>query len=962
MAEITRTYVLGVDDLNLVRSRRGNANQLGLALHLALLRYPGFGWRDGERLPAALIDWMAYQTQIPPAAVANYSRRGATHSGHRRVATLHLDLRTFTNRDLGDAKTAAAAVAFATDDGVRIMEGLLAYLRERRMILPSEDVLERIGIAGRARARRRAATALVETLGADHLAALDRLLEVDPVRGTSGLAWLRDIPEAPSADNLHAILERRQVVQALALPPSLGESIHPARLQKFAREGAVAPAFLLSNFGQRRRHATLAAQVAALEVRLADAAIAMFEKLIGALFTRSKRSHEQKFQATARDVGRLMRLFGGTIDAIQTSIEQEHDAFEAIEDAVGWWKLLKVRDQVNALGAMADEDPLVSAASRYPYLRRFAPAFLDAFDFKAPPGGASLLGAIDLLRAHNRSGQRKLPATASAPFAAKHWKGLIFEDGAPNRRLYETAVMATLRDRLRAGDVWVDGTSEYRRFDAYLIARDQALDILADTPLQTDSARWLRERRRTLEARLKQVQSRLRRKDLPGVEMKNGRLKITPHDPVTPPEGEALDGAIDALMPPIRITELLWDVAAETGFLDCFRDLRSGKTHDHPAAILAAILAGATNLGLERMAQASSGVTYAQLSWAAMWYLRPETCRDALARIIDAHHAHLFVRVWSEVDNSSSDGQFFSSGRRAGEINAKYGPDPGLKIYSFLSGRYGSFDSQVISATASEAPYVLDGLLGNAASFVPAEHFTDTGGVSDHVFALFHLLGMRFVPRLRDFPDRRLTCFGKVSHWPHLAPLMGKPINEEAILETWGDVLRLAASIRSDAVRPSDMLRKLGAYRRQNRLHLALGEIGRIERTLFMLDWLEDPQLRKRCQAGLSKSEARHTLTSAIFAHAQGRVHDRTRDGQQQRAAALNLVIAAIIFWNTTYIAKAAEHLKSIGQLPNADLLRHVSPLGWAHINLTGDYFWERTPENRFSHRPLAVQPYQRYA
>lgn len=962
ISEITRIYVLGPNDLDLVRSRRGAANQLGLALHLALVRHPGFGWRDGECPPPALIDWMAHQTQVAPDAITDYTKRGATRSEHRCVAAAHLDLRSFTNRDLQDAKTAAAAAAFATDDGVRIMEGLLAHLRGRRMILPSEDVLERIGIAGRARARRLAAAALVAKLDADHLDTLDRLLEVDPDRGTSDLAWLRDIPESPSPDNLHAILERRRAVQALGLPTSLGEDIHPARLQKFAREGAVAPAFLLSDFGARRRHATLAAQMAALEVRLADAAIGMFEKLIGTLFTRSRRSHERKFQATTRDVGRLMRLFGGTIDAIQTSIEQDEDAFEAIEDAVGWWKLLKVRDQVNALGAMADEDPLVSAAGRYTYLRRFAPAFLDAFEFKAPRVGASLLGAIDLLRAHNRSGKRKLPEAAPAPFPAKHWKGLIFEGGAPDRRLYETAVMTTLRDRLRAGDVWVDGTSEYRRFDAYLVARDEALDILADTALPTDGTRWLRERRHTLDTRLEQFQSRLHRGDLPGVRMKNGRLKITPHDPVTPPESEALDRTIDALMPRIRITELLWDVAGETGFLDCFRDLRSGKAHDNPAAILAAILAGATNLGLERMAQASTGVTYAQLSWASTWYLRPETYRDALARVIDAHHAHPFVSVWSEIDNSSSDGQFFPSGRRSGEINAKYGPDPGLKIYSFLSGQYGSFDSSVISATAGEAPYVLDGLLGNAASFVTTEHFTDTGGVSDLVFALFHLLGMRFVPRLRDFPDRRLACFGRTSRWPHIASLMGKPINEEVILENWEDVLRFIASIRSGAVTPSDMLRKLGAYRRQNRLHLALGEIGRIERTLFMLDWLEDPELRQRCQAGLCKSEARHTLASAIFAHAQGHVYDRTRTGQQQRAAALNLVIAAIIFWNTTYIAKAVEHLRSTAQLPDTDLLRHVSPLGWVHINLTGEYFWNQVLGNRISQRPLVTKPLQRYA
>ena len=103
-------------------------------------------------------------------------------------------------------------------------------------------------------------------------------------------------------------------------------------------------------------------------------------------------------------------------------------------------------------------------------------------------------------------------------------------------------------------------------------------------------------------------------------------------------------------------------------------------------------------------------------------------------------HALPFAKVWGEADKTSSDGQFFASGRKSGEINAKYGPDPGLKIYSFLSGQYGSFHANVIGATAGEAPFVLDGLVGNAAQFNPLVHYVDTGGVSDHVFALFHLL------------------------------------------------------------------------------------------------------------------------------------------------------------------------------------------------------------------------------
>ena len=158
------------------------------------------------------------------------------------------------------------------------------------------------------------------------------------------------------------------------------------------------------------------------------------------------------------------------------------------------------------------------------------------------------------------------------------------------------------------------------------------------------------------------------------------------------------------------------------------------------------------------------------------------------------------------------------------------------------------------------------------------------------------------------------------------------------------------------------MLRKLGAYRRQNRLHLALGEIGRIERTLFMLDWLEDPELRKRCQAGLCKSEARHTLAGAVFAHAQGHIYDRTRAGQQRRAAALNLVIAAIIFWNTTYIAKAADHLQAIGETPRSrpSTPRLTTRLGAHH--LTGDYLWNQALEHQTIERPLTIKPMQRYA
>lgn len=318
--------------------------------------------------------------------------------------------------------------------------------------------------------------------------------------------------------------------------------------------------------------------------------------------------------------------------------------------------------------------------------------------------------------------------------------------------------------------------------------------------------------------------------------------------------------------------------------------------------------------------------------------------------IVAAHHDLPFTRHWGAGTSSSSDGQFFRSGRNrsaAADINAKYGSEPGLKIYSHLSDHFASFGSRIMSATAGEAPYVLDGLMLGAGALPLHEHYTDTGGATDHVFALCHLLGFRFVPRLRDIADRKLGSIAAPSTYKGIESLMGRTIKTAAIEADWDDIVRIVASIKEGAVAPSAILRKLAAYKRQNRLDFALAELGRIERTLFALDWLEQPDLRRACQAGLNKGEARHTLAAAIYTNRQGRFTDRSIENQEYRASGLNLLIAAISYWNTVYMDRAAQHLQSSGGTFDDALLAHLSPMGWVHISLTGDYLWQRA--NRLS-------------
>jgi TnpA family transposase len=164
---------------------------------------------------------------------------------------------------------------------------------------------------------------------------------------------------------------------------------------------------------------------------------------------------------------------------------------------------------------------------------------------------------------------------------------------------------------------------------------------------------------------------------------------------------------------------------------------------------------------------------------------------------------------------------------------------------------FAPFHIKVINANVRDATHVLDGLLYRESDLRIEEHYTDTAGFTDHVFAMMSLLGFRFAPRISDLADKRLYVPGKDQRFPALAGLIGGTINSKLIAAQWQEVLRLATSIRQGTVTASLILRKLGSYPRQNSLAAALREIGRIERTLFTLEWLQSPDLRRRVQVGL---------------------------------------------------------------------------------------------------------------
>ncbi|MBY0331559.1 MAG: Tn3 family transposase [Acetobacteraceae bacterium] len=946
-ASLVRYWTLGDEDLAVIGARRRDHNRLGFALQLCALRYPGRPLRPGEAVPPQALRFVAEGIGAAPETIAAYGSRAQTRYEHLdalRGAYGFADVTPVRRRELG---AWLLPVALATTSAAAVAATLLDETRRRRLVLPTPSIVEEMVAAAMTAAERHVARQLAGSLPAPQAEALEALLTPAPGAPMSVLAWARQPPGAPGHRALARLVAALERLRAIGLDPACVEGIHPERLRRLAREGGRLTAQHLRALAPLRRRATLVAAVIDTIARLIDDGVGVFDRAVGRMFRRAEIGERDALLRDARAVNDKVRLLARLGTALIKARDGEGDLEAAVADAVGWDRLARSVAEAERLARPDRADLPALAARAWPVLHRLGPLFLDAFQLRAVPAAAGTLRAVEALRDAYASGGRRWPKSLPISFLSPSWREAVqTADGISERRIWEAATLLALRDRLRAGDIWVEGSRQWRAVEDQLIppalfaAMREAGPLPVAVPATAEA--YLAERRATLERRLAEVAAKAAADRLEDVRIAGDALRISPLKAATPEEAEALAERLYGMVPAVRITDLLAEVDRWTDFGAAFTHLHTDLPADNRRVVLTAVLADATNLGLTRMADACAVATYRQLAWTAGWHLREETYRRALAVLVNAQQAQPLAAHFGAADVSSSDGQHFPTagpGEAVGAVNSHYGHDATTLLYTHVTARHAPFHTVAIPPSG-EAAHVIDGLLYHEADLASAVHHTDGGGVSDHVFALAHVLGFRFAPRIPNLAERRLYAFGAAATWPALQPFIAGIVDTKLIAARWEEVLRLAASVRTGRVSASLMLKRLGAYPRQNGLALALREIGRIERTLFSLDWLERPELRRQATAELNKGEARNALARAVCFHRLGRLRDRTAELQQHRASGLALVTAAIALWNTVYLGRAVEALRRRGETVPDALLAHLAPLGWQHVNLTGDYLW----------------------
>lgn len=954
--ELETYYTFSQFDLEIIKRHRRDHNRLGFAVQLCVLRYPGWSLSDVDPIPEYVIQYIARQIDANPDSFSLYAQRDPTKHEHMEEIRQVYGYQNFSTSKYREV--AQYLLKHALQNGNYLLQTAQEELRNRKIILPGMTTIERLVWETRRRAEEKIFKSLTANLSQWQKYKLDKLIDPLVENRKTPLAWLRELPGQSSPDAFLKVIERLEYIRELNLPTNIHE-VHPNRLLQLSRIGARYEPHSFRRFKENKKYAILVAYLMTLSQNLIDQAIEIHDRQMMILQSKGRKTQEEIQKQNAKAVNEKVVHFADIGAALIQARDKGLDPFSTIEKVMPWDQVVASVEEAKNLARPIDYDYLDLLESRFSYLRKYTPTLLKSLEFRSTQAAEPLLRALKTLNDMNVSGKRKVPEGAPLDFVPKRWQKHVYdEEGTINRHYYEIAALNELRNHIRSGDVSVIGSRLHKDFEEYLISKEEwALTSLSKTRLavQSSAEEYIEERREALAKRLTWVSNNL--DSLEGLNIKKDKLRVDRLERDTPEEARNFSLSLYNMLPRIKITDLLMEVAHWTGFDEMLIHASTNRPPkgEEKIVLMAALMAMGTNIGLTKMADATPGVTYHQLANAAQWRLYDDAMNRAQAILVNFQHMLALSSYWEDGSTSSSDGMRVQVGVSSlhAESNPHYGTGKGATIYRFTSDQFSSFYTKVINTNARDAVHVIDGLLHHETELHIEEHYTDTAGYTDQVFGLSHLLGFRFAPRLRDLADAKLYTIQKPSEFPKLENLLRGRINTKIIQENFDDVLRLAHSIREGKVSGSLIMGKLGSYARQNKLATALREVGRIEKTIFILDYISNEALRRRIQRGLNKGEAMNALARALFFGKRGELRERGLQDQLQRASALNILINAISVWNTVYLTEASKLLREKGALQE-DLLKHISPLGWEHINLLGEYTFDiNKVANLNSLRPL---------
>ncbi|MBE9140675.1 Tn3 family transposase [Nodosilinea sp. LEGE 07088] len=956
--QLDRYFHLDDADRRLVRARRGDHNRLGFAVQLSTVRFLGTFLINPIEVPPNVVNYLAQQLEIASTSdLSAYLERETTRWEHADIIQRHYGYQDFSAQPehWRFVRWLYARAWVGTEGPSVLFDIATAQLLEQKILLPGVSVLERLVATVRERVAQRIWTLLSRLPSDEQCQRLDAILKVDEDARQTVLDQLRRSPTRSSAPALVAALHRLKRIRAIGVSHLVLPTVPPSRLKVLSRAAFTSRAQTIERMPKARRIATLLAFVHDVEATAQDDALTVLELLTKELLSKSASQGKKERLRTLKDLDAAALTLSVACSILLAPEQDIGQLREAIFSQVSSVQLAAAVEQVESIARPPNDQYYPEILSRWRTVRLFLPTLLNTIDFQATQAGQSTLAAVAFLKAIE--GKRQ-PVMMDAPLVivSQGWLRWVCPTaGVIDRRAYTFCVLEQLMNGLRCRDLYVSPSVQWSNPQEKLLQGREWLAVRAQVCRTLNLAPKPDEKLTQLKQQLNDAYHRTAQ-NLPTndavqiIEAENGRqtLTISPLEKLEESENlRSLRAQVAALLPRVDLPEVLLEIHEKTGFLNAFTHAHEeGARADNVTTSLCAVLVAlACNIGLRPLQRKDTpALTKHRLAWIQQHYIRAETLIESNACLVNVQKNVTLVQAWGGGEVASADGLRFVVPVKT--LNA--GPNPkyfssgrGITYYNFVSDLFAGFHGLVVTGTLRDSLVVLVGLLEQRTGLRPRELMTDTAGYSDMVFGLFWLLGYQFSPRLADTGEARFWRLDPKADYGVLDGIARQKVKVHLIENLWDDMLRVAGSLKLGKVSALEIMRVLQKGGKPSTLGKAIGELGRIAKTLYLLNYIDDEAYRRRILTQLNRGEGRHSLARAVCHGNKGEIRQRYREGQEDQLNALGLVTNAVILWNTLYMDRALDHLRAQGLEIDPEDVARLSPLGYSHINMLGRYYFE---------------------
>jgi len=950
--ELARYFHLDDADHAAIGGKRGEHNRLGYAVQLTTVRFLGTFLEDLATVPAGVVQTLRRQLGLNgPEQLIEYAQ-GEQRWAHAEQIRSEHGYRAFTDPTAGFslARWLYSQCWTGTDRPSGLIDRATSWMLAHKVLLPGASVLERFVARLRDRVDARLCRLLGGQLSDTQRTQLEALLQVPPGTRYSVLEKLRSGPVRVSGPSLVRALERLRDVRDLGITMPNTVSIPPSRIAVLARFADKAKVSVVERLPESRRWATLVAFIHTLEASAQDDALEVFEMLIDEVFADALTEDRKMRLRSLKDLDALAITLSEAMTLVVDLSIPDTALRQSVFNQFPRDSLVQMLTEVGQLVRPPDDVFYQSLDQQYGRVRRFLPALLSHIHFAAGQADTPLLDALDYLRLQEDS-----PAQLSAPLTIvpAKWRRHVGDvQSRSEQRAYTFCVLDRLRRALHRRDVFVSpswryadprsGLLEGTEWQATrgMICRTLALPANPEPAIAALSDE--------LDQTYRTVIERLPANPAVRFEKVGDRneLVLSHLDKLEEPASLiALRRAVDARLPAVDLPEIILEIAARTGFAAAFTHIseRASRATDLELSLCAVLLGEACNIGIEPLtrADAPAALRADRLSWVNQNFLRDDTLSAANALLVAAQNMIPLAHAWGGGAVASADGIRFIVPVKtvhAGPNPKYFGRERGVTLYNLISDQFTGLHGITVPGTLRDSLLLLALVLEQQTELQPTRIMTDTGAYSDVVFGLFRLLGYRFSPRLADIGGARLWRIDPDADYGPFNDMSRHRVNLSRITENWDDCLRLVGSLKLGRVRATGIMRTLQVGEHATRLAQAIAEIGRIEKTVHVLRYLDDESLRRETLVQLNRGEGRHGLSRVVFHGQRGELRQRYREGQEDQLGALGLVVNMIVLWNTLYMQAAIDQLRAEGYPVLDEDIARLNPHVHDHINMLGRY------------------------